>query len=728
MNSRIELKTTSDASTTTLHDSTILIVDDTASNLQVVTAHLEEEGFRVVIARNGEEALRLAGSIRPDLVLLDVIMPGMNGFETCRHLKANEATANIPVIFMTALTATNDKVTGFETGGVDYVTKPFQIAEVLARINTHLALRRMQQQLAAQNVQLQQEVQERRRAEEALRVSEVRYRGLFETANDGILLLDSETGQINDVNTAFIKMFGYSYEEFLGKALWEIEPFKAAPSFQTFFEQIHGDETVCFEQPLLLTKSGARIDVEFVGNIYQVDNANVIQCNIRDITKRAQAEERIRYMATHDALTGLPNRALLADRVRLAIAQARRQRQQVALLFIDLDHFKYVNDSLGHTIGDQLLQLAATRLQSCLRESDSIARLGGDEFVVMLPGISQNQDAAVVAKKIIDSISQPFAVNDQMLHVNASIGISFFPTDGGDAQALIGAADAAMYHAKEKGRGNYQFFTPALNAAMQQRVTLVNRLHYALSNNEFVLHYQPQVDMRSGEIIATEALLRWQPPNSRMVPPLEFIHVAEETGLIVPLGEWVLRQACAQLKHWRDNGQPNLRMAINLSVRQFDQPHFQHTLTDILNETGVPASALDLEITESYLVRQVAQDLVILDELAAMGAQITIDDFGMGYSALSYFQRFPIHALKIDRSFVSRIGRQSNDTIVTTIIAMAKGLGLRVIAEGVGNQEQASFLTVNGCWIAQGFFYSRPVPADMFSEFLRTHVTACSVR
>ncbi len=436
--------------------------------------------------------------------------------------------------------------------------------------------------------------------------------------------------------------------------------------------------------------------------------------------ERKQAEERISYMAHHDALTGLPNRVLLHDRLTQAIAQAQRMDKTVGVMFIDLDDFKHINDSLGHQVGDHLLQMVAARLQICVRKGDSLARLGGDEFVLILPGLVDDHAAAAVAAKILEELKTAFYVGGHELHVGGSIGISLYPTDGEDADTLMRAADTAMYHAKAKGRGNYQFFTQSLNTAAQHRLIIANQLRQALVRSEFSLHFQPQVDIVNGKMFSAEALLRWRQPERGFIPPNEFISIAEETGLILPIGEWVLRAACAELRRWRDAGHADMCIAVNLSARQLLQPGFAGIVAAILDEAGLPPEALDLEITESILMHPSEDNLGPLTQLSDMGVQLSVDDFGTGYSSLSYLKRFPIDALKIDQSFVRGIGQEMNDAAITNaIIAMAHSLNLKVIAEGVETAEQAAFLRAHHCMLAQGYYYSRPVPAEVFVELLR---------
>jgi diguanylate cyclase (GGDEF)-like protein len=443
--------------------------------------------------------------------------------------------------------------------------------------------------------------------------------------------------------------------------------------------------------------------------------ADTIEALHAEIAERKQAEGQVRYMAHYDALTGLPNRELLQDRITQAIAHARRNHAQAALLSIGLDYFKHINDSLGHQVGDHILRMVAARLQGCLREGDSVARPGGDEYVLCIPSLNGVGDAVLVAQKALDAMSQPFLLEGSELHASASIGISIYPDDGADVGTLMRAADTAMHHAKERGRGNYRFFTQGLNQAVQRRLTLEGKLRRALAKNEFVLHYQPQVNMADGSIFSSEALLRWRQPGGAPTSCGGLISIAEETGLILPIGEWVMREACRQLKQWRDAGHPALHIAVNLSPRQFYQPHFLDMILGILDETGLPPGALDLEITEGLLLQRNEDVDDALTRLGAMGIQLSLDDFGTGYSSLAYLQRFPVHAIKIDQSFVREIGRDRNATaLVTAIIAMANSLEMEVLAEGVETEQQAAFLMAHGCLSAQGFYYSEALAADAF--------------
>ncbi|WP_148665342.1 EAL domain-containing protein [Sulfurifustis variabilis] len=440
----------------------------------------------------------------------------------------------------------------------------------------------------------------------------------------------------------------------------------------------------------------------------------------KDITDRMEAQERLHYLAHHDALTGLPNRVLFLDRLHQALLRARRHEQLVGVMFLDLDRFKYINDTLGHHVGDAFLQSMATRLQACIRQGDTVARLGGDEFAVLLEEIAHAEDVSAVAGKILAAFAQSFDVRGHELFITASIGISLYPGDGTDAPTLLKNADAAMYRAKDLGKNNYQYYSADLGALAFERLTLETSLRRALEREEFVLHYQPQVELATGRIVGVEALVRWKHPDFGMLSPAQFIPVAEETGAIVALGEWVARAAMKQVREWRDAGMGPLRVAVNVSGRQFSEPGFIDTVKRLLAETGLDPSALELEITESAIMKNAEVTIERLRALHAMGVRFAIDDFGTGYSSLAYLRRFPIHALKIDKTFTRDLTEDSSDAeIVKTIIGMARGLNLVVVAEGVETREQLVFLRAHACHAVQGYLYSRPVPPERMAELLR---------
>ncbi len=447
-----------------------------------------------------------------------------------------------------------------------------------------------------------------------------------------------------------------------------------------------------------------------------------------EIGERRLADQRVVHMAHHDALTGLPNRTLLADRVGQAIARAHRRGGKLAVLFLDLDRFKNVNDSLGHAIGDLLLTAVAARIQTCLREEDTAARLGGDEFIISLPDVADAAEAASVASRILAELARPFTIGEHQLHADGSIGIALYPRDGNTAETLLRNADTAMYHAKESGRANYQFFNAQMTERVSHRLSMETQLRRALERGEFVLHYQPLVNLPGARLAGTEALLRWPQSDRHVLPPAEFIPIAEDTGLIIPLGEWVLLEACAQTQAWQAR-HPGLRVAVNLSARQFRQKDLIGMVERVLGETGLAPGLLELELTESMLMHHAEETVTILQRLNEMGVRLAIDDFGTGYSSLSYLKRFPLHTLKVDRSFVRDISTDPDDAaIVTAIVAMARSLGLNVIAEGVETEEQAAFLSSLACHQAQGYHFGRPMPAAEFAARLESAGTPHRIR
>jgi diguanylate cyclase (GGDEF)-like protein len=434
--------------------------------------------------------------------------------------------------------------------------------------------------------------------------------------------------------------------------------------------------------------------------------------------------QQMEFQANHDPLTQLPNRTLLQDRLGHALARAQRSHRQLAVLFIDLDHFKRINDSLGHAAGDSLLRVVAERLQTCVREEDTVARLGGDEFVILLEELPHGELATRVARQVIQALSPPFRVAGHEFFITSSIGISVFPKDGEDAQTLLKQADTAMYRAKEQGRNTFQFYTAALNVAILARLNLEHDLRYALERAELRLHYQPQVDLACHRVIGVEALLRWQHPQRGLVSPSEFIPLAEDTGLILPIGEWVLRTACAQGKAWQDQGLGPLRVAVNLSARQFLQLELPAVVAETLQESGLPAACLELEITESLLMHDLDGAIGTLRGLKAMGVQLALDDFGTGYSSLSYLKRFPLDRLKIDRSFVGDITSAADEAaIALAVIALAHSMRLQVLAEGVETATQLAVLQSGGCQQMQGFYFSRPLPVEAITLLLRQTLT-----
>jgi diguanylate cyclase (GGDEF)-like protein len=441
----------------------------------------------------------------------------------------------------------------------------------------------------------------------------------------------------------------------------------------------------------------------------------------RDVGAARAMTLQLAHSAEHDVLTGLPNRALLNDRVNQAIILASRHMKKVAVLFLDLDGFKHINDSLGHLTGDKLLQSITKRLRDCVRASDTVSRQGGDEFVVLLSEMEHSEDAGVTARRLLQAVADTHFINQQDLHVTTSIGVSVYPDDGLDAETLLKNADTAMYQSKENGRQSFQFFKSSMNERAVERQSIEEGLRRALERNEFTLQYQPKVNLKTNEITGAEALLRWNPGGRGLVSPAKFIPVAEDCGLILPIGKWVLREACTQARAWMDARLPPITIAVNISAMEFRDEQFLEGVFEILKETGLDPTLLELELTESVLMKRVEATGSILETLRAKGVRVAVDDFGTGYSSLSYLRKFPIDALKIDQSFVRQITTSPGETsIVAAIISMGRSLGLRVIAEGVETQEQLAFLQAQECEEAQGYYFNRPLPPGQFVELLET--------
>ncbi|MTW09123.1 EAL domain-containing protein [Pseudoduganella eburnea] len=576
--------------------------------------------------------------------------------------------------------------------------------------------------LQRSNQRLAEDVAARKRTERALQESEHRFRRLLALSSDWYWEQDTQF-RFTNITGAFFEKGHVDKENFIGRTRWECTPELYASSagrdhinkvqarlpFSNFEYTIVGNDGVT----RWFNTSGEPVydsQGEFKG--YRGTGT--------EITERKEAEQRIHHIAHHDVLTGLPNRVLLQDRLQQAIAYANRSGLPMWVVLIDLDRFKFVNDSLGHKAGDQLLQTVAARLQSSVRESDTVARLSGDEFVAILSQYPDEQLSPAIIERVMKALAAPVMLEGKEFFVTCSIGVAVYDADGTPAQNLIEHADIAMYSAKKLGRNTFQFYQPEMNDEAQERLRIESALRNALERNEFVLHYQPQVDLESGAIVGMEALLRWQHPELGMVPPARFIGLAEETGLIVPIGAWVLRTACLQARALQDAGFSGLRMAVNLSARQFAQPELVSTIAAVLEETGLPPAALELELTESLFMHDVAQGVHLLHELKSLGVALSIDDFGTGYSSLSYLRNFPIDVLKIDRSFVNDIATDADDAaIVVSVIALAHNLGLRVIAEGVESEEQLEFLRRHGCNEIQGYYFSRPVEAGAFQQMLQ---------
>jgi len=557
------------------------------------------------------------------------------------------------------------------------------------------------------------DISERKRAQVELEQREQRFRALVEKSWSGVAMLDADLA-FTYVGSSTQRLLGYSESELMGTSfLSYVHPRDRQPAREVFNELVTSAVHDGQVELRFLHKNGTWLWIEAFGqNLLHDPGVSAIVVNYRDITQRKATEKQLEYQAYYDALTGLPNRLLFRDRVVNAMAQAKRHRRGIAVVYLDLDHFKLVNDGLGHSVGDGLLSEVAARLQGSIRASDTISRLGGDEFTILLNDTSSTEAVFGVARKILQSVARPFAVGGHELFVTASIGISLFPGDGEDVETLLKAADSAMYRAKELGRNQAQLFTASMNERYVHRLAIEQNLHHAIEREELEVYYQPIFDSVSRTMVGLEALLRWNDPAHGVVEPVEFIHLAEETGLIVPMGDWVIQRACAQLREWFDQGRTGLTMNVNISAPQLHQPNFLDRIVETLEQYDLPAAALQLEITESVAVQNVEVTMQVLRDIRRRGIGIAIDDFGTGESSLIYLKQFPIDTIKIDQAFVRDVeGDESAAAIVSYVINLAHTLRLRVVAEGVETAEQLAFLQSQGCDRVQGFLLGVPRPA-----------------
>jgi diguanylate cyclase (GGDEF)-like protein/PAS domain S-box-containing protein len=571
---------------------------------------------------------------------------------------------------------------------------------------------------------------ERKIMEDALFVEKELAQVTLDSIGDAVICTDI-SGNISYLNLVAEKITGCSRQKVTGQPMVEVVRIMDATTRQTIAnpmeKAVDQDRTVHLpSNSILVRRDGVEIPIEdSVSPIHDRDGkATGAVIVFRDVSAARAMALLMVHSAQHDFLTGLPNRMLLNDRVSQAIVLAHRHMKKVAVLFLDLDGFKHINDSLGHPIGDKLLQSIAKRLVDCGRSSDTVSRQGGDEFVVLLSEVEQSDDAAITARRMLQAVAEPHSIGQHDLHVTASIGLSIYPDDGLDAETLIKNADTAMYQAKENGHQSFQFFKPAMNVRAVERQSIEESLRRALERQEFALQYQPIINLGTGEITGAEALIRWTHPTRGPVSPAQFIPIAEDCGLILPIGNWVLREACKQAQAWTHAGLTLATMAVNISAMEFRDERFLDGVFAALKDTGLDPRSLELELTESVLMKRAESTESILKTLRARGVQVAVDDFGTGYSSLSYLRKFPIDALKIDQSFVRQITTAPDETtIVTAVISMGRSLKLRVVAEGVETQEELAFLQAHQCDEAQGYFFSRPLPPEQFAKLLATGIS-----
>ena len=697
----------------------VLLVDDDEVNLLLTSVALREHGFTITEATSGERAIRILGDWLPDVVVLDALMPGLDGFQTCRELRVLPGFESLPVLMLTGLDDDASITRAYEAGATDFFVKSTQWSLLAGRLRYLLRASRTR-------VELERSKSRLARAQDLARM------GSFDWKRGSGGPLFSAEG---------LRVFGLGPGDNLDfRALLRMLPEEERSAFVDLLHDAMANSTVLATDLSAKLLDGRQRIVHIEAEPEFNEHGNLVGYTgiVQDVTDRRMAEDRIRHLANFDTLTGLPNRRQLIWRAERALEQGRRLNHQVALLLIDLDRFKVINDTLGHGAGDELLMEVSRRLRSCVRHSDqvlesslesmgsrshrsleAVGRLGGDEFVALLPEVVDERDAERVASRILDLMRQPIIVGGQECFVTASVGIALFPRDGTNVADLLRNSDVAMYSVKSAGRNAASLYHPMLAGQGREKIELESALHKAIERHELVLHYQPKVDVRGGRMVGVEALMRWR-RNGVLVPPGDFIPLAEETGLITPLSEWAIREAARQARVWQDSFGFSQSIAVNLPSRLFERTDLVEYIHNAVTAYGVPHHAIELEITETGLMKDLQNVIPSLHRLNEIGVEISIDDFGTGYSSLAYLTTLPISELKIDRSFVRDLGMTpQSSAVVTAIIALARSLDLRVVAEGVENLRQMEVLHRLGCGIMQGFLFSRPQPAEEIETWLQ---------
>jgi diguanylate cyclase (GGDEF)-like protein/PAS domain S-box-containing protein len=692
----------------------ILLIDDDPEMLKSSKALLETADYDVAVAKGGAQGIVHLDSEEFDLVLLDMNMSDVDGEQVLKFI--NDKKINVAVVVLSGETDF-DHVTGaFQLGAFDYVKKPYEFEELKMTMKNAIRKLEIEKSLLSLRKKLER--------------SERLHRFMIESSPDIIMIVDNN-GNFAFVNDRAEDLLNYKKDELIGEHYSTIvDPEYLERASHCFNERRAGPRATRDAEIWLMCKPGDRpgwirnriaIELNSLG-VYENethDSSGEVNAGdysgtyvvARDITERLASEKIIHFQAYHDLLTGLPNRALFHDRLTNTISNARREDDKLAILFLDLDRFKVVNDTLGHSVGDELLKQLAIRLKSCLREGDTVARLGGDEFIVLLPNIESDSIAQIVGRKLVDSIKEPFIVEGNELFVTGSIGISIYPEDGGNADVLIKNSDTAMYFTKEQGKNSFNRYNKDMSIQHNRMLNMEADIRKGIKEGQFEVYYQPQVSSANNEVVGMEALLRWNHPAKGLLSPQFFMTVAEETGIIIELGNWVLNTAISEAKSWLDSGLFIDKLAINFSNKQIEQDNFVDKIVSVLKEHEFPGERLEIEITESVLMNNVESTIVKLNELHKVGVHVAIDDFGTGYSSLSLLQKLPIHRLKIDRSFIHDMVENEDQSIIEAIAYMARGLKLEMVAEGVEQDYQLKYLRSLECPVIQGFLYSGAVPA-----------------
>ena len=690
----------------------VLLVDDRPENLLALEAVLGDLNYNLIRAYSGEEALKCLLKDEFAVILLDVQMPGLNGFETAQIIKSRPKTKDTPIIFITAISKAQENVyTGYSVGAIDYIFKPFEPDVLKSKIESFSLIYQNQKGLEAQATLLLEKTHDLEKTNQELiditlqlRRTEALARIVRDTSMDTMITYN-ESFNILTINPAVKKMFGYDESELIGRKLM-----KLIPELLLFGEFNHNAEMRYEVTGLRKDESSFLAEIQL--GIAHFENHVIYVCTVRDISELKQQMETLEHQALHDSLTALPNRTLLFDRLEQGILSAKNERNPLSLILIDLDHFKTINDTLGHHFGDLMLKEVARRLSSLVRATDTVARLGGDEFALFLPMTSQEKTIEM-ANKIISAIEQPFLLDDHVLTIRLSQGVVFYPDHGDNVETLMKRADIAMYTAKRTDR-EYSIFSIELDTHTIEQLNLIGDLRDAVDHDKLMLYYQPQVHMKTNEVVGVEVLLRWIHPLQGFIPPDKFIHMAEQNGLMKKLTLWVLEKAFQQSKKWRDEG-INLHISVNLSASDLQDLHLPDNVEELLYKYNINPQTLTLEITESFIMSDPVRAMETLNKLSSMGINLSIDDFGTGYSSLAYLKNLSVDEIKVDKSFViDMIENKNDEIIVRTVINLAHNLGLRVVAEGIERDEVWDKLQDLECNIGQGYFINAPAPAEEF--------------
>jgi diguanylate cyclase (GGDEF)-like protein/PAS domain S-box-containing protein len=689
----------------------VLIVDDEQRQRDSLSQMISLYGYEVDTACSGNEALKTLAAKSFDLLLLDLNMPGLSGLDVIDFIASHDASCKVVVVSGDA--SFESAKAALKKGAYDFLKKPYVPAELLNTMKNAAH----KKDLEAAHTIISQKLEE----------SEYLHRFIVDHSPDIVFMLDRE-GCFTFLNDTVYQALGYDKNELIGQHYSVLVSAQSEDQAKYVFTERRNGERKSSNVELKLRSQDESqyryFDTSSMSvTLNQVDNSPDVFFGTygvaRDVTEKKQAQEMISYQAYHDLLTRLPNRALMEDRLNVAITQAERNKQHIAVMFLDLDRFKWVNDTLGHSMGDRLLQSVSQRLEKCLRKGDTLARFGGDEFALILPQVQRREDAAIIAEKILNEFKAPFQVDDHELYVSASIGIAIYPEAGSSMEMLVRSADMAMYCVKDRGKNGFEFFDESMNEVSSARMNTERELRRALANGDLRVCYQPQVNAITEKIVGFEALIRWEHPETGLIYPNDFIPVAEETGLILEVGNFVLETACQDIRRWRDAGIENIRVSINFSALQVEQADFIERIVAVLARYELPGNCLEVEITENVIMNDMSHVIQKLRLLTTLGIKIAVDDFGTGYSSLSYLQQFPINTLKIDKSFVGSINVNAGGTsIVNAIVAMAQGLSLNLIAEGVETDPQLDYLRGLGCAEIQGWLFGKAESADNTQRLL----------